>query len=233
MSTRKTAKYYREELMKNHNLTTLTTLIKEVVAKYGKDKQIRLKNDEFNWNHQVTGFSVSTKGIVYVDVYWQGDSTDGDTCVSLTDVYNRGKVTIKAEHFFDGYRTRCKHSDINVEKYEVVKLISLLAEYLSPSAIKERKLKAEIAQMERVISDKMGNEYFSKYARKFGDNEEYYNGRRAVNKLVEQEKNNFVKMDINKVLEIVDVVFKKNYKNNRYFGGSLYQSNTKSYDLTY
>ena len=40
-------------------------------------------------------------------------------------------------------------------------------------------------------------------------------------------------MDINKVLEIVDVVFKNNYKNNRYFGGSLYQSNTKPYDFTY
>ena len=232
MTTRKTAKYYREELMKIHNSSTLTILIKEVVAKYGKDNQITLKNDDFNWNHQVTGFSVS-KGIVYVNVYWQGDSTDGDTCVSLSDVYNRGKVTIKAEHYFDGYRTRCRHSDINVEKYEVVKLVSLLSEYLSPGAIKERKLRAEIAQMERVISNKMGNEYFSKYARKFGDNEEYYNARRAVNKLVEQEKNKFVKMDINKVLEIVDVVFKNNYKNNRYFGGSLYQSNTKPYDFTY
>lgn len=233
MTTRKTPKYYREELLKNHNLSTLTTLIKEVVTKYGKDNQISLKNDDFNWNHQVTGFRVTSKGIVYVDVYWQGDSTDGDTCVSLSDVFNRGKVTIKAEHYFDGYRTRCRHSDINVEKYEVVKLISLLSEYLSPSAIKERKLKALIAQMERVISNKMGNEYFSKYARKFGDNEEYYNGRRAVDELVEQEKNNFLKMDINKVLEIVDAVFKKNYKNNRYFGGSLYQSNTKPYDLTY
>ena len=98
MTTRKTAKYYREELMKNHNLSTLTTLIKEVVTKYGKDNQISLKNDDFNWNHQVTGFSVSSKGIVYVNVYWQGDSTDGDTCVSLSDVYNRGKVTIQAEH---------------------------------------------------------------------------------------------------------------------------------------
>lgn len=230
---RKTAKFYREELVKVQNVTTLNTLIKEIVLKFGKDNNLYIDGADCNWNHWVKGFCVNKKGEVFVNVYWQGDSTDGDTCVHFNEVYGKGKSVIKAETYWDGSRTRFRHGDISVEKYEVEKLIKLVAEWLSPSAIKERKQRAEISKVKAIIDNKMGNEYFSKYAYRCGDNEEYYNGRYAVNELFEKEKETFVKMDINRVLEIVDVVFRKNYKTKRFFGGDRFTSNTKPYDITY
>lgn len=233
MATRKTSKFYREELIKkNQPLSVITELVKEVISKYGKDNCIYIKDNTFNWNHQVTGFMVS-KGILYVNVYWQGDDTDGYEAILFADVYNKGKVTIKAKHFFDGCRTRCTHSDINVEKNEIIEMLSHLSNYLSPSAIKERKLKEDLSKLKSIITNKLGNEYFTKYAHKWGDNEEYHNGYYAVLELLKNKEKEFVTMPIDKVLEIVDIVFKKNYKSKRYFGGDRFRSNTKPYDITY
>lgn len=234
MATRKTAKYYREELVKTQSMNTLNTLIKEVVAKFGSNNDLYLSGTECNWNHWVRGFSVGKNGILYVKVYWQGDSTDGDDYVSFNEVYGRGKSVIRAETYWDGCRTRFTHGDINVEKFEVEQLIKLLAEWLSPSAIKARKISAELSKVKREIDNKMGNEYYTKYARRFGNNEEYYNGRGGVNEWVKAQGVDLLKMAIEDIFAMVDKVFQANYKSDRFFGKTdMWSSKTKPYIISF
>lgn len=234
MATRKTAKYYREELVKPQSMNTLNTLIKEIVTKFGSSNDLYIGGVECNWNHWVKGFSVGKNGILYVKVYWQGDSTDGDDYVSFNEVYGRGKSVIRAETYWDGCRTRFTHGDINVEKYEVESLIKLLAEWLSPSAIKARKISAELSKVKREIDNKMGNEYFTKYARRFGNNEEYYNGRGGVSEWVKTQGVDLLKMAIEDIFAMVDKVFLANYKNDRFFGKTdMWSSRTKPYIISF
>lgn len=234
MTTRKTAKYYREELVKPQSTNTLNTLIKEIVKKFGSDNSIRISGTEFNWNHRVTGFTVGKNGILYVEVYWQGDSTDGDDYVSFSEVYGRGKSVIRAESYWDGYRTRYTHGDINVEKYEVEQLIKLLAEWLSPSAIKARKISAELSKVKREIDNKLGNEYFTKYAHRGCRNEEYYNGRGGVNEWVKTQGVELLKMTIEDIFAMVDKVFQANYKSDRFFGKTdMWSGRTKPYIISF
>ena len=230
MATRKTAKYYRKELVKTQTMNTLNTLIKEIVTKFGSRNVLSIGGAECNWNHWVKGFSVGKNGVLYVKVYWQGDSTDGDTHVLFSEVYGRGKSVIRAETYWDGYRTRYTHGDINVEKYEVESLIKLLAESLSPSAIKARKISAELSKVKRDIDNKMGNEYYTKYARRFGNNEEYYNGRGGVNEWVKAQGVDLLKMTIEDIFAMVDKVFQANYKSYRFFGKTdMWSGRTKPY----
>lgn len=234
MATRKTAKYYREELAKPQNINALNTLIKEVVAKYGNENKLYIGGAECNWNHWVKGFSVGKNGSLYVNVYWQGDDTDGDDYVLFNEVYIKGRSIIRAETYWDGYRTRFTHGDINVEKYEVESLIKLLAEWLSPSAIKARKISAELSKVKREIDNKMGNEYFTKYARRFGNNEEYYNGRGGVNEWVKAQGVELLKMTIEDIFAMVDKVFQANYKTDRFFGKTdMWSSKTKPYIISF
>ena len=235
---RKTAKYYREQLAKRQTSTDFENLIKEVCTKFGgKEKEISLRNRvEFNWNHRVEGFRVSsTNGRILVKVYWQGDSTDGDDYVYMTDVLRKGIDVIPAEHEWLGDRTYCRHSDIRVEKEEIDSLIAELAKWLSPSEIKERKIRAELSLIEREISSKLGNEYYNRYASKgWGcKNEEYYNGRRAVNEWVEKVGKDLLKMDKDTIFKVVDTIFHKNYKTDYYFGKNWNGDRTKPYDLAY
>jgi hypothetical protein len=229
--TKKTAKFYRDAIARENNVSTLNALIKDVVTKYGKDKEIRLDGTKCNWNHWVNGFAISPKGELLVSIYWQGDSTDGSDYAHFNEILNRGKYVIRAKSYWDGYRTRYYHSVINVEKYEVVELIKLLVEWLSPNAIKERKVNASISKLKNEVLNKIENEYFSKYSRKFGNNEEYYNGKGAVIELLINNAKEFIKMDFDAVMVIVDKVFKKNYKTDRAIGISMMKR--EPYDISY
>lgn len=233
-TTRKTAKFYREELVKTQSMNTLNTLIKEVVAKFGSNNDIYIAGTECNWSHWVRGFSVGKNDILYIKVYWQGDSTDGDACVPFSEVFSRGKSVIRAETYWDGYRTRFTHGDIIVEKFEVDSLIKLLAEWLSPTAIKARKISAELSKVKEIISNKLGNEYFTKYARRCGNNEEYYNGKGAVNEWVKAQDTDLLKMAIEDILAMVDKIFLANYKSDRYFGKTdMWSGRTKPYIISF
>ena len=235
MATRKTAKFYREELVKTQNVNTLNTLIKEVVTKFGSSNQLYLSGTECNWDHWVRGFSVDKNGVLYVKVYWQGDSTDGDDYVLFNEVYIKGKSIIRAESYWDGKRTRFTHGDIIVEKFELESLIKVLAEWLSPTAIKERKISAELSKVKREIDNKIGNEYYSKYASKiYSCNEEYFNGRNAVREWVNTQGVNLLKMTIEDIFAMVDKVFKANYKSDRFFGKTdMWSSKTKPYIISF
>lgn len=93
-------------------------LLNDVEERWGR-REIRVRGD-FNWNHEVEGFILGSDGNVYVNIYWQGDSTDGGDTIRLSSVMSssRGAV-IPAESSFDGYRTRTRHSDIRVTPDEV------------------------------------------------------------------------------------------------------------------
>lgn len=82
-------------------------------------------NGERGWNHRITGFSFY-KGDLYINIYWQGDSTDGDSSVKIIP----GKISyrIPAEHYDDGYITRTVHDDINIDSEELYNAIKLTVE---------------------------------------------------------------------------------------------------------
>lgn len=122
---RKTKKYYQNVV--NRGLLSALAILPEIVSHYGKNprgcrgrKEIFV-DTEMGWNHRITGFSFYKKEL-YIDVYWQGDDTDGDASVKIVP----GKTSsyrIPAEYYDDGYRTRTVHSDINISSEELYNAI--------------------------------------------------------------------------------------------------------------
>lgn len=139
---RKTKKFYRESIAAQM-LATPVELLKEVALKYSpKDKwhtEIYLPDDAvpFNWNHRLEriGFGKESKRL-YFDVYWQGDSTDGNTTVGVEDVVRAVRwgreYVIPAENEWLGNRTYCRHGDLRIEKEEVENAYKYLVKFLSP-----------------------------------------------------------------------------------------------------
>lgn len=125
---RKTKKYYRELIPTITSAYKLEEVLTEVIKKY---KPTGLKAN-FNWDHQLTKFVID-KNKLYVEVYWQGDSTDGEDYVLFSSVYNRNH-TIPAKSYFDGYRTRYTHEDIRIEPSEVKELVNNLVNWLQPKS---------------------------------------------------------------------------------------------------
>jgi len=123
---RKTKKYYRDEI--NKSLSHALVILPEIVSHYGKNpKGYRGRKEifvdtEMGWNHRITGFNFY-KGDLYINVYWQGDSTDGDDSVKI--VPNKTSYRIPAEYYDDGYRTRTVHGDINIDSKELYNAIKL------------------------------------------------------------------------------------------------------------
>ena len=129
------SKIFREALKKGVDFNTIS----EVLKTYSPKEFIPAEG-EFNWNHQVKGFHLDRKGELFIDIYWQGDSTDGDTCISARQFIGRSTVVIPAESFFDGYRTRTIHSDLRVERKEIEEATKSLIDWLAPEKIKARRL---------------------------------------------------------------------------------------------
>ena len=142
---RKTAKYYRD-IFTNGSLYQCAKLLPEVIKKFGYKRWESSKgNDmlnlrgytEFEWNHKIEGFFLTNNGEVYVDIYWQGDSTDGNDSVPANEcIYGK---TIPAEHEFIDGRTYYRHGDLRISKEEFANAIKAVAQYLSPENIKARK----------------------------------------------------------------------------------------------
>ena len=141
---RKTAKYYRD-ILNSGNIYNAVKVLPEVIKKFGYKSWEKKTNDkinlrgytEFEWNHKIEGFFLTNNGEVYVDIYWQGDSTDGNDSVPANEcIY--GKV-IPAEHEFIDGRTYYRHGDLRISKEEFANAIKAVAQYLSPENIKARK----------------------------------------------------------------------------------------------
>ena len=123
-TTKKTAKYYRD-IFSGNDIRKAISALPEVIKKYGykrwsgskgNDTLYMKKYTEFEWNHQIEGFFLTDKGKLCVDIYWQGDSTDGNDSLYVSEcIYGK---TIPAEHEWLGDRTYTRHGDLRISKEE-------------------------------------------------------------------------------------------------------------------
>lgn len=200
---RRTAKYYRD-ILGGNDINAALRVLPEVIKKYGKDDKIRIKEyTEFNWNHKIDGFYLGAKnGKVCVDIYWQGDSTDGNDSLYISECIN-GK-TIPAESEWLGDRTYYRHGDLRISADEVRDAVKAVAKYLSPDEMKARKEKLRKSELTKqilgIVDELSGGRY----------NNSYWNGKRGVLKLLEKEPELFNK-SIDELKPIVVSVFRNNY----------------------
>lgn len=139
---RKTNKYYREQMAKGVN----STILAEVIVKYGYTRYGKSyigSNAEMGWNFKVEGFIVDSRGILFVDIYWQGDDTDGNEFIKFDELWGKvargGEYVIRAESYYDGYRTRYRHGDIRISHDDIVSAYNDIIAYIDPVKVKERK----------------------------------------------------------------------------------------------
>ena len=94
--TKMTKKFFREEILKSYGYARqlLPTILKRygVATKVSPRKayyKLWLDNDSIvdgynrdtSWH--IRGFELGTDGKVYIMIYWQGDSTDGDDYIQM------------------------------------------------------------------------------------------------------------------------------------------------------
>lgn len=118
--------------------STAVSTLPQILKAFGDKKRMFQMNvrGEFEWNHRIECFYIGTNGKIYVDIYWQGDSTDGSDGFCLTD--NPNGYRIPAEHYDDGRRTRTRHSDIRIDKDEIYSAIKLLKDVIAPKKVEKR-----------------------------------------------------------------------------------------------
>lgn len=232
---RKTAKYYRD-LLTSGNIYNAVKALPEIIKKFGykrwekyskgNDTLNLRKYTEFEWNHRIDGFFLNEKGRVCVDIYWQGDSTDGNDSLYVEECIN-GK-TIPAEHEWLGDRTYYRHGDLRITAEEFRNAIKAVAQYLSPEEIKARKE----ADRKAALSDKVF-EFID--AKKKGldrwEMENFWNGRIAVQKVLEQNPK-LLDLTFEELKPTIDKVFENNNKTDYSLRGGWYNGE-KKYNLAY
>ena len=240
-TTKKTAKYYRD-IFSGNDIRKAVSVLPEVIKKYGHKRwttskhndEIKLKGyTEFEWNHQIEGFGISEKsGRVYVDIYWQGDSTDGNES-EWADVMMYGK-TIPAEHEWLGNRTYCKHSDLRISAEEFRNALKAVAKYLSPEEMKIRKEAKRKAELSEKIFDLVKQNAPKNSRGGWGRDEgweQYWNGRIAVEKVLENNPE-LLNKTFDELKPIVEKVYANNEKSDYSLRGGWY-SGEKKYNLAY
>ena len=194
----------------------------EIIKKFGckrygdkTNTTINLRGyTEFNWNHQIRGFYIGTykdsKGKLLADIYWQGDSTDGNDS-EYASALAYGKV-IPAEHEWLGDRTYCRHGDLRITREEFADALKAVAKYLAPEEIKKRKIATERSEKQSAV-------YAEIDAKKKDLNrwemEGFWNGRSAVQKLLES-KPELIDLPIDKLKAIALKVWENNNKQSYY-----------------
>ena len=240
-TTKKTAKYYRD-IFSGNDIRKAVSVLPEVIKKYGRKRwttskhndEIKLKGyTEFEWNHQIEGFGISEKsGRVYVDIYWQGDSTDGNES-EWADVMMYGK-TIPAEHEWLGNRTYCKHSDLRISAEEFRNALKAVAKYLSPEEMKIRKEAKRKAELSEKIFDLVKQNAPKNSSGGWGRDEgweQYWNGRIAVEKVLENNPE-LLNKTFEELKPIVEKVYANNEKSDYSLRGGWYNGE-KKYNLAY
>ena len=240
-TTKKTAKYYRD-IFSGNDIRKAVSVLPEVIKKYGHKRwatskhndEIKLKGyTEFEWNHQIEGFGISEKsGRVYVDIYWQGDSTDGNES-EWADVMMYGK-TIPAVHEWLGDRTYCKHSDLRISAEEFRNALKAVAKYLSPEEMKIRKEAKRKAELSEKIFDLVKQNAPKNSRGGWGRDEgweQYWNGRTAVQKVLENNPE-LLNKTFEELKPIVEKVYANNEKSDYSLRGGWYNGE-KKYNLAY
>lgn len=233
-TTRKTAKYYRDILNSGY-LWKAIEVLPEIIKKFGHKRWSSSKgNDElslhhyteFEWNHRIDGFFITEKGVVCADIYWQGDSTDGNDSVEVSRLAN-GYV-IRGEYEWMGDRTYCRHSDIRISREELENAIKALATYLSPEEIKARKEADRKADLSSKVFDYIDTK---KKGLERWEMENFWNGRIAVQKVLEKSPS-LLDLTFDQLKPIVEKVFNNNNKSSYSLRGGWYNGEIK-YNLTF
>ena len=100
MTVRKTKNYFREEI--KASMKRAFDVIPEICKKYGTQTKISPRKSNYKiytenrvegWSKDttwwITGFCLNSNKKMYVMVYWQGDSTDGDDYIEFKgDLYD-------------------------------------------------------------------------------------------------------------------------------------------------
>jgi hypothetical protein len=231
---RKTAKYYRE-IFANGSISQAVKLLPEVIKKFGSKRWSESKTNDrlylrhytkFEWNHQIVGFFLTNKGVVCADIYWQGDSTDGNASEYAEDLIY-GKV-IRGEYEWIGDRTYERHSDLRISRDEFANAIRAVAKYLSPEAIKERKAEEERADKCKAVFDMLD-------AKKKGldrwEMENFWNGRIAVQRVLEQNPQLY-ELTLDQLKGVAEKVYNNNFKTDYSLRGG-WCTGEKKYNLAY
>ena len=239
-TTRKTAKYYRTILC-GSDLSKAISVIPEVFKKFHFVGKYRTEasfgwsvvSKNFNWNHGIAGFYLGRDdNRVYVDVYWQGDSTDGNASLLASSLV-WGSKRIPAE-YSDGY---CRHGVLDVTTQELIDALKALADCLTPESTKERKHARLCEKYSDVLNKRLSrlilnpiydNRYYGLgYCDKM---EKYRNGEGAVRWLAYTDPKKFAEMTEDEFKTIFRKVFEQNEKYNK----DIKKEGDKTiYDLSY
>lgn len=239
-TTKKTAKYYRD-ILNGNNIYAAVKVLPEVIKKYGHKRWSSSKGNnelclkgytEFEWNHRIDGFFLTEKGVACVDIYWQGDSTDGNDSLRVDECIN-GK-TIRGEYEWLGDRTYCRHSDLRISAEEFRNALKAVAKYLSPEEMKIRKEAKRKAELSEKIFDLVKQNAPKNSRGGWGRDEgweQYWNGRIAVEKVLENNPE-LLNKTFDELKPIVEKVYANNEKSDYSLRGGWY-SGEKKYNLAY
>lgn len=127
----KNKNYYRAQFAVSYD--NARALAMEVVKKYGEkpwsgakngNKIIRVKVSN-NWNGSITGFEI-IKRKLYVNVYWQGDHTDGESCFLLSEAVNGYRIPAEEED--SPWGTRWLHTEVLFDRETIHKALKAMLE---------------------------------------------------------------------------------------------------------
>lgn len=207
---RKTAKYYRN-ILTNGSTSQAVAILPEIIKKFGYKRWDKYskhndiinlrKYTEFEWNHRIESFYLNDKGKVCVDIYWQGDSTDGNDSL-YADECMYGK-TIRGVYEWIGDRTYEKHSDIRISAEEFRDAIKAVGKYLAPEEIKKRKEADRRYELSKQVYNFIDSQVKTK-------DEEFWNGRRGVQELLEKNQG-LLDKTFDELKPIVLKVYNNNY----------------------
>ena len=205
----KTAEEYRDIFL-NKPVYDAVKVLPEVIEQFGHEGKIifdkAIVYDNFQWNHSIEGFCIGQDKILYANIYWQGDLTDGNHWEPVKNlIYGK---TIPAE-WSDGHY--CVHSSLRIDAEEFEKAIRSLGRYyLDPEEIEkrngERRMYAlECRAMEIFVRPlwKRGWSIFSP---------SYHNAQNAVWELIRQEYEKLEKLSDEELIPIFKTVWDKNAK---------------------
>ena len=233
---RKTAKYYRE-ILNGNDIRKAISVLPEVIKKFGSKRWASSKHNdqiyirpytEFEWNHQIEKFGINDKGIVYVDIYWQGDSTDGNTSEYANNLINGRVIPAEWDNIGGSYGMVQRHGLLRITREEFTNALKAVAKYLSPEEIKKRK----IANAREETDTKVFNYIDAK--KKSLDRwemENFWNGRIAVQKVLEKNPE-LLDKSFDELKPIVEKVYSNNEKSDYSLRGGWYNGE-KKYNLAY
>lgn len=209
--------------LRSKNLTTAANAMLAACKEYGR---LRNENGRF-WNCTIDYFDlINDKSKVYVNIYWQGSDTDGDEGLYITELiseFSRGRdFIIPAQSYFDGERTRYKHSDLRITKDMLIEAFEHVADWLEDDAIKARAEKAALVKRKAAVTDIIDTYRSDTLYRSYGTSgwqtdSKWHNGNAAVKLLAEKHWEKLEGKTEEEIIAITRKVFLDNYHIDSWF----------------